>query len=193
MALANRDQGLLIGLMAVVLAVAAWFFWLAPTANAIAQANSQLATLDQQKSTIAARLALLTATNTDLANQPEAVKLLQLAIPATGGVPDLLTSIDAMATASGVSLTSIQPSTASDQPTQLALTVNCTGSFTAIQAMVSALEQTIRPLTIQTVSLTSSATAAGSTTITAALSLTTPLATSTTISSPSAAKTVGAK
>lgn len=169
-----RDQGLLIGLATIAIGSVAWFLWLNPMALDIKQADSQLATLDGQKESLAARLALIDATSRDLANNPDAARLLNLAAPTTGGMENLLVSFDTMATASGINLVSLQPASASDQPTQLTLTVSVSGSFTGIQAFVAAIERNIRPLAIQMLSLSSAASATGDPILAASFTLTTP-------------------
>lgn len=170
----NRDQGLLIGVGTLAIGAAGWFFWLSPAALAVGQANRQLGELDQQKTTLAARLAFVDATARDLAANADALKLLTLAAPTTGGLENLLSSFDGMAAASGVTLASFQPATASDQPAQLTLTVSASGSFTALQAFVASIEQNVRPLTIQTLSLASAIGANGAAVVTGSFSITTP-------------------
>ncbi len=170
----SRDQGLLIGVGTLAVGAAAWFFWLSPAALGIQQANSQLSQLDSQKATLAARLAFVDATARDLAASSDAVTLLKLAAPSTGGLENLLASFDGMAAASGVTLASFQPASASDQPTQLTLTVSASGSFAAIQAFVAAIEHNVRPLTIQTLSLASATGPSGATVVTGSFSITTP-------------------
>lgn len=166
MALANRDQSLLWLLIALLVSAGAWFAWLTPTATAISKAMSEAQRLDQEKQLLTSRVAFLNATASDLASRQEDRRLVELAAPADGGIEELVAMVDAMATSSGLVLASLQPQNGVDNGNQLVVNLNVTGTFTAVQAFVKALEQSERPITVQSLSLASSSSFEGSTLVT---------------------------
>ncbi len=171
MALSNRDRTLIVGLGAGLFGFAGWFFWLSPTAAAIDHQQQRIQELDQTLTMLTKRQALLAATSHEITSNPDAVKLLTLGAPATSDIQNLLASLDAMATTGGLRLASVQPSNSADHPTEVTLTVSVTGTFSAVRAFVGAVEQNVRPLVIQALSLASGASGSGSTLVTATINL----------------------
>ena len=173
MQLNKRDQVLIV-LLGVVLACGAiWYFWLAPTTQTITADVQKISSLGTDQASLQQRLNFIDVTSKDLAKNTDAQKLISLAAPSGSGMDNMLASLNAMAVTSGVSLMSVQPQATTTQPNQLDVSVSISGTFSAIEAFVGALEKNERPISIQSMSLSSAATTDGSTLIAATLNLVT--------------------
>lgn len=188
MAQSNRDQGLIILLGVAAALAATWFFWLSPTQQAIIDSASQITQFQNQQTTLTQRIALVDSTAKDIAATSDAQKLLALAAPTGSSMDNLLASLNTMAVSSSVGLSSVQPQqTSTAGQSAMTVTVSVTGTFSAIQSFVAALEKNIRPITILNLSLASGGTTAGSNLITATLNLSTVQIGSVTAATPTSA------
>ena len=173
MVLNKRDQSLIIVVGVILACGAIWYFWLSPTAQSITLASQKISSLQSDQLKLQQRISFIDATSKDLANSADAQKLIALAAPSGGGIDNLLASFDSMAVSSGVSLASVQPQTSATNTSELDVTVNVSGTFSAVQSFVSALEKNERPIAIKTMSLSGASSTDGATLVSATLSLTT--------------------
>ena len=183
MSLNKRDQSLLMVVGVILACATIWYFWLSPTAQSITSASQKIVTLQNNQTTLQQRITFIDATSKDLVNNPDGLKLMTLAAPSNSGINDLISSFDSMAAASGVNLTSIQPQSSTTQTTKLDLTVNVSGTYSAVQTFVGAIEKNERPIIIKTMSLSGAANTGGITLVSATLNLSVVQASVTSVSS----------
>ncbi len=100
----SQNQLALVVLGAVGAVAAAWFLWLSPTTTAITAATAQSNKLVADKAAILQRIAMIDATAADLAKGGDAQKLLNLAAPKDSDTETLITRLNSMAVANGVTL-----------------------------------------------------------------------------------------
>ncbi len=95
------------GLVAFVLLLIGYFFFISPQRAQTSDVDSQVATAQQQNSKLKARLNDLQEQNKNLAKYAADLGRARLALPATSGVPDFLRSLQALGSATHANVTSV--------------------------------------------------------------------------------------
>jgi Tfp pilus assembly protein PilO len=173
-AVSSRDQSLVWLFGTVVVGVVGWFFWLSPTARALQASQASVQSLTTTRQQLQSRLAFLTQVAAERSDHADAERLLTLAAPISYDFPSLVASLDAIASGSGVTLSSIQPQVGPTSQATFPATVSLSGTFSAIRSFVAAVEANIRPYTVTTLNVASSSTALGSTVVSGSLTLAVP-------------------
>ncbi|MEN0085381.1 MAG: type 4a pilus biogenesis protein PilO [Leifsonia sp.] len=99
-------------LVSVVVLVGGWFAAIAPQLGSAAQAAAQKAQVDEQNASYAAQVRALQAAHAKLPQTDAELAELAKAIPATAGMPAFYDELNALAAASGVTITKFTPSDA---------------------------------------------------------------------------------
>jgi cell division protein FtsB len=135
------------GLIAFVLLLVGYFFFISPQRSQTSAVDSQVATAQQQNAQLQARLNALRQQNKNLPKYQADLAQARLALPATTGVPDFLRSLQALGNATNTTVTSAtfsQPAaatpaaapTASTDATASASPTDATGSDTTASGAV---------------------------------------------------------
>lgn len=99
-------------LVSVVVLVGGWFLAIAPQLGSAAQAAAQKAQVDDQNASYAAQVRALQAAHAKLPQTEAELAELAKAIPANAGMPAFYDELNAVAAATGVTITKVAPSDA---------------------------------------------------------------------------------
>lgn len=140
------------------------YFYVAPQMTALKEARAITQAKEQDSATLQAQITQVDQTAKQLNAQPESLKQLALAAPSSTAYDQLLVALQAIASESGVILSSIHPTSgvATTGATQQATaTLAIKGSYSGVHLFLETVAKNIRPLTITNLALTSAVDAKG--------------------------------
>lgn len=165
--LAGPRRWWLIGIVGVlVILLGGWFLVVAPQRAGAEEAAAQAVQADQRAAQAASQVKVLQQQSAQLDTVKKELEALQAKIPTGEQVSALLVSVNKLAGASGVALTSFKPGTvtaldssAPDKGTArlgyLPISLTGTGSFNQIRAYLAQLETLDRALVVTSVAISS--------------------------------------
>lgn len=150
----------IITLVCVLLIGVIAYFYLNPAISRLKDLNTKVAAKDKEINLLTDKINNLTQLQIKFNQNQAEVKELQLAAPSSDQVADILVELEAIGAKSGVKINSIQPSK-DTQSSQVPVNVSVQGDYLALTNFVAATEKNIRPISIKSINLTSSAQAGG--------------------------------
>lgn len=166
----SRASTPLWSLVGILVVVAAWFWWLVPTARTIRSVSAEATELATTRSDLEARHAYLATMATQIPAHKDEARLIQLAAPTDPSYPELLAALEAMATASGVTLVQVQPQAANTDPSQVVMNVGVSGTYEALASFIRASEAFVRPMGVRSLSVTTASSVESTALVTATIS-----------------------
>jgi hypothetical protein len=103
------------GLVALVITLIGWFFFISPQRSNTADVKGQVSTAAQERDQLRGKLDALRAQNRNLPKYRAELAQARLALPSTSGVPDFLRTLQALGTSTHVDVTAVTVG----QPTQV--------------------------------------------------------------------------
>ena len=142
---------------ALLIAIAGIMFWLLamPAYDAIADRRAALADRDTILTGRAAIIANIASLNQQYAANAAELKRFSYVVPATKSAAELVSTVQALASQNGLTLTTIQLAGISTQDTNpyntQAINLSLSGSYLAFRSFLSALESNIRLIDVLSV------------------------------------------
>lgn len=105
----QRERLWLVGgaLVALVLTMIGWFFFISPQNAQTAEVRGQVSEADSRNDLLQRRIALLASQNKNLATYQQKLAQAKLALPDTSGLPDFLRSLQSLGNATLAEVTSL--------------------------------------------------------------------------------------
>lgn len=157
-------------LLGVAGALGTWQLYTAPQLQGLRQIRLSTAALAADKQAYELRLAEVAALDRRLVAQQPVLDQLALAVPDKPAVDELLVSLGAMASSSGIVLGTVQPS---EQGTEEGITVSLTarGSYAGIRLFLEALDSNLRPIKVTELGLAAASNVDGASLVNATVQL----------------------
>jgi Tfp pilus assembly protein PilO len=163
----NRRAPILVGAGAAVLVALAVFFLVMPKFGQISQAQQDLATAEQQESSLRVQLAALQEAQAEAPQTKREIQKVENLVPPTADLPALIRLLREAADRAAVDLFQFSPNTPTPDPTgqfsTIATSVNVTGSYFSLDEFLFRLESLPRAAKITNVTISPGGAAEGST------------------------------
>lgn len=151
----NKQSGL-IAILVLVIIIGLGYFYINPTVEDLrANKIKTEATKIEVKDLNEKKTALLSL-ETKMKNEVDKVNKLGLALPSNENIPELLTSIENIASKNSLRVNSVQPSKDSVNKEVVSLVVSLQGNYIGLKNFISDLEGNIRAANIKEVNIVSS-------------------------------------
>ncbi len=181
-----RTNALLWVLLGVVGVLGTGYVYTLPQIEALREIRLSSAALAADKQAYELQISQLTALDERLEQHQPALDQLSLAVPDQPAVDELLVSLGAVASRSGIVLATIQPSS-EVTPEGVTVSLTAKGSYAGIHLFLDALGTNQRPIKVTEVGLAAASDVAGASLVTASLQLVAATAGSAQPSSPASA------
>lgn len=157
-------------LLGIVGAVAAGYFYVAPEVSELRQLrlNSQALAADRQAYEL--QISQVTALDTRLDAQQSVLDQLAVAIPARPAVDELIVALQAMASQSGIILSTIQPAAESSSD-GVSATISARGSYSGLHLFLEELAKNQRPIKVTELALSAASDVTGASLVNASIQL----------------------
>ncbi len=139
-----------VGLLGVA---AMGYFYVAPAIAKLKESRAAAQAKQNDVTAMTDQIAQIDQIGQQLAAQTESLKLLNLAVPATPAFDQLLMALAAMASQSGVELSTVTPAVGSTGASTPSASVSVKGTYTGIHLFLENAAKNIRPLTITNLGL----------------------------------------
>lgn len=157
---AGRSNDILWAAVGLLGVAAMGYFYVLPSVTSLKDARATVKAKEQDNQEVQDQITQVTRIGAQLASQQTALQQLGLAVPSGAAFDQLLIALSAIASSSGVELSSVQPVavTASGAATQGAsATISLKGSYSGVHLFLENLAKNIRPVTIANLAIASSA------------------------------------
>lgn len=169
---ASRSNDILWAAVAILGVLAIGYFYVGPKITELKEARAVTLAKERDAQTIEAEIIKVNQIAQQLTAQTDTLKQLDLAAPTAAAYDQLLVALQALASESGVTLSSIQPTTAANTVgavQQVSATVGLKGSYSGVHLFLESVVKNIRPITITNLALTNATDAKGASLLNATL------------------------
>jgi Tfp pilus assembly protein PilO len=169
----SRTNDILWATIGILGVIGMGYFYVAPRIASLKESRAITQAKDDDIKELTAQIAQVKQTAKELNSQPDALKQLSLAAPNSTAYDQLLVALQAIATESGVVLTSVQPTSSTAGAAKLAIaTVGIKGSYTYVHRFFEVIATNIRPMSISNLALSNAVDVNGVSTVSATLIVT---------------------
>lgn len=162
----NATLWLLLGVLGVV---AVTYAYTGPSIAKLKEVRLTALARAADTQELQARISQIVALEQQLKLREDKLKELDVAVPADPSIDEFVRSLEAMASASGVLLTSIQPAQA--ESSVASVSVSLRGSYSGIHLFLQRLATSRRPVAVRSLALSTAADAGGTSLLSATMQL----------------------
>ena len=142
-----------LSLLLLVIIIAVGYFMVYPSVGQLKEANINVAAKEKDVNDLQNKISSLNKLDTEMKNNPDKMKMLELGIPATDAQAEIIATLSGIASNSGTTIKSISQSQSKESDFSQILLVFET-SYNGFQLMLNSLENNIRFAGVNTISLT---------------------------------------
>lgn len=152
----NKKNWSLFSLLMVIVIVAVGYFVLSPIISSLKDLNTNIDAKDAENVQLEQKLLTLNKLKQEFADNPNKLKILNLAVPEENMLAEITESLREIAAQSVINITSIkQVSTQTSKDTNTKIDLTFEGSYTGFKMFLEDLEKNVRLNTPTKISLTS--------------------------------------
>ena len=169
--LQQKGNAMLWGVLGLLGAFVVGYFYVLPSVRELKTTRLAASALAADAQSLQTTINLVTATDQSLGEHQAAIDRLALAVPDHPAFDELLVSLSAIASASGVVVPTMQPLTAASGESGAGVSLTVRGSYSGIHLFLELVSQNLRPLKVTQLTLSSTSDVTGASLISASLSL----------------------
>lgn len=172
-AFAGRSNDILWAAVGILGVLAMGYFYVAPQMTELKTARATTQAREKDAAALETQITQVNQIAQQLNSQQSALQQLALAAPSSSAYDQLLIALQAIASESGVVLSTVQPASGNTTAgQQVNVTISLKGSYGGMHLFLENTAKNIRPLTITNLSLTSAADVTGASLLNATLIVT---------------------
>lgn len=168
--LQQKTNGMLWALLGLVVTFALGYFYVLPQVSTLRETRLATEALAADVTGLQAAMSEVQALDQSVAQRSAIVDQLNLAVPSSAAVDELIVSLETIASSAGVVLPTVQPATSTDGSV-VPLTVTVRGSYSGVRLFLELLEQNLRPIRVTTLTMSTTSDVSGASLVTTTLTL----------------------
>ena len=149
---AKSNNPTIIALISFVFIIVIAYFFIYPYVGELKKASINLDAKTKEVTETKNKITTLKSMESKFSSSSDMVKKLGLAVPGSDQMPEILVQLETMASASGLKVSSVQPSKEAAKGV-VPVTVTLQGDYKGFTSMLAKMETNIRPMNIKAINM----------------------------------------
>lgn len=143
----------MLSLLMIVIIISVGYFVIYPDIGQLKELNKQISARTRESDAMQEKITALKGLQQEFSAKQNEVKLFDLAMPQNDGMPEIISSLDAMASETALSITSLAQKKSTKDNQSTSVDVSGEGSYKSFTLFLEDLEKNIRQSNITSISL----------------------------------------